>query len=66
MDNGALVNSSLSSRAGTAAFFVGPLEPQLSYGITASVDTAPWLEIADPPRLVNDPYGGVFDGHMLS
>ena len=66
MDNGSLVNSSFSSRAGGRSVFVGPLEPQLSYGVTCAVDTAPWLEITDAPGLVDGPHGGVFDGHRLS
>jgi hypothetical protein len=45
---------------------VGPLEPQLAHGITCTVDAAPWLEIADPPGLANDPHGGMFGGHILS
>jgi hypothetical protein len=45
---------------------VGPLEPQFPDGVTRAVDVAPWLEIADAPRLVQRPHGRVFDGHGLS
>src|SRR5437868_14503905 len=47
-------------------FSISPLEPQLSHGVTCTVDAAPWLDIADAPGLVHGPYGSVFDGHRLS
>src|SRR5271168_3158906 len=56
----------LEQQGGDRRVLVGPLEPQLSHGITGTVDAAPWLEIADPPGLVNDPHGGMFGWHMLS
>ena len=56
----------LEQQGRNRSVFVGPLEPQLPHGITCTVDAAPWLEIIDPPGLVNDPYGGMFDGHILS
>ena len=66
IDNGALVNSNLRSKAGIGALLVGALEPELSHRIPGTVDAAPWLEIADAPGLVHGPHGGVFDGHRIS
>ena len=45
---------------------VRTLEPQFAYGVMGAVDTAPWLQIMTPPRLVNDPHGSMFGRHGMS
>jgi hypothetical protein len=45
---------------------VRPFEPQFANGIGRAVKAAPGVQIADPPRLVNDPHGGKLGRHKLS
>jgi len=46
--------------------FIDALKPQLSDGALRSVNTAPGIEISDPPKLAHGLHGGMFDGHRLS
>ena len=66
MDNGSFVKKQLEQQRGDRSVLVGPFEPQLSHGVSRTVDVAPWLEIADAPGLVHGPHGSMFDGHELS
>src|SRR5271168_3842303 len=43
-----------------------PFEPQFADGIARAVKAAPGWQIADPPRLVNDPHVGKLGRHKLS